>query len=162
VIADWAAFAAAVERLALVRWIATADQVYPALSALHILSLALVVGPILVVDVRLLGGFRGADLTPALPVLTRIAALGVAAAIVTGALLASVQLTKYAANPAFLLKLALIAGAIANALAFRSMGSWGGRRRSAEGYVRARLHAALSLALWLGALFAGRWIAFVQ
>jgi hypothetical protein len=159
---DLGAFATSVERLALVRWIATADRVYPALSALHILSLALIVGPILLVDLAFLGLLRDPAWRPPLRRLAQAAMIGVACAIPTGVALASVQIGKYAANPAFQIKLALITLAIANALAFRrrlARTGWPGTRDDVD--PASRLHAAASLTLWLGVVFAGRWIAFV-
>lgn len=151
---------AAVEQWPLVRWIATGAGVYPALSALHILSIALVAGPILLVDLRLMGWRRGRALDPALPLLARTSMIGAAMAAATGLLIASVQITKYAANGPFLIKLALIALAGLNALALRRAArpqAW----PALVGTARGRAAGAASLLLWLGAILAGRWIAFV-
>lgn len=138
---------AAIEQAALVRFIATAPGVYPLVSAAHILGISLLLGSILVVDLRLLGAL-GPRLDPALPVMTRVAIGGFVLAAATGLTLASVQIAAYAANPAFLTKLGLIAFAGANAALF----AWRGRA--------GRLAAALSLLSWLAVLVAGRWIAF--
>ncbi len=47
-----------IEQWPLVRFIATAPGAYPVLSALHILGIALLVGPILLVDLRMIGVLR--------------------------------------------------------------------------------------------------------
>jgi hypothetical protein len=142
---------AAIEAAPLVRFVATAPGAWAAVSALHILGIALLVGPIALVDLRLLR-LLGPAIDPALPVLVRAAIGGLALAACSGALLAAVQATDYAANPAFLAKLALVGAAVANALALRAVGGVAARR--------AAPFAAASLVLWLGAVLAGRWIAF--
>jgi hypothetical protein len=139
---------AALEAAGPVRILATAPGAYPLVSALHILGLCLLVGPILLADLRLLGAL-GPALDPALPLLRRAAACGLALAAATGLLLFAVQATEYAANAAFWVKLGLVAAGVANALAFR-------RAARPPAWV-----AAVSLSLWLAALLAGRWIAFV-
>ena len=151
---------AAVEQWQFVRWIGAGAGVYPVLSALHIVSIALVAGPILLVDLRLIGALRSRAIDPGLALLARTSMIGAAMAIVTGLLIASVQITKYAANGPFLIKLALIALAGLNALALRRAArpqAWPAR----VGTARGRAAAAASLLLWLGAILAGRWIAFV-
>jgi hypothetical protein len=142
---------AAIEAAPLVRFVATAPGAWAAVSALHILGIALLVGPIALVDLRLVR-LLGPAIDPALPVLVRAAIGGLALAACSGALLAAVQATDYAANLAFLAKLALVAAAVANALALRAVGGVAARR--------AAPFAAASLVLWLGAVLAGRWIAF--
>lgn len=139
---------AALEAAPAVRWLATAPGAYASLSALHILGLCLLVGPIALADLRLIGAL-GPALDPALPVLRRCAAAGLALAAATGALLFAVQATEYAANPAFGVKLGLVAAGVAHAWA------WRGRARPPA------WAGAASLAIWLAALTAGRWIAFV-
>lgn len=151
--------ASLVEQLPLVRWIATGAGVYPVLSALHILSIALLVGPILLVDLRLLGLLRG-RIDMALGLLANTALIGLVMAMASGAAIASVQLGKYLGNGPFLAKMAIIALAAANALALRHAarpGEW----TALVGTWRGRAAGAVSLALWPAAILAGRWIAFV-
>jgi hypothetical protein len=134
-----------VAALRLSRW------TYPAVSALHILGIALLVGAILPIDLRLLGlSRRGPDAAALATALVPVAAAGLALAAVTGAMLFAVSAREYAANPAFLAKLGLVALGALNALAFRRTGR--GRRA---------LAGAISLMAWLAALAAGRLIAFV-
>ncbi len=136
------------EAWALVRWVGAAPGVYPAISALHLLGIAFLIAPVALVDLRLLG-LLGPALDAARPALVRASLAGFALAVPTGAAMFAVQAETYLGNPAFLLKLGLVAAAGANAALLAWRGGPG------------RVAAALSLALWLGAVFAGRWIAFV-
>jgi hypothetical protein len=82
--------------------------VYPLVNAAHILGLATLFGSILCLDLRLLGAFRSVPAQPLARYLPRVAAFGLGVAIVTGALLFTVEPQDYAANPAFLTKAALV------------------------------------------------------
>ena len=135
---------------------------YPLVNAAHILSLGLLVGSIAVLDLRLVGLWRGAPLAVLGPVLSRAAAIGLGLAAATGALLFATRPLAYAVNPAFLLKLGLVGLGVANALALRALPHW---RRALAGeapHGAVRAAAGASLALWVGAVVAGRWIGFLQ
>ncbi|QRM54622.1 DUF6644 family protein [Sinorhizobium sp. BG8] len=134
---------------------------YLFVNAAHILSIGLLVGAILPLDLKMIGLIRSAPLEVVGPFLSRVAATGLALAIVTGLCLFSVKPAEYAANPAFLVKLSLLAFGIANALATRLNGRW--RQAIASGYASARLRvqAFLSLVVWIGTVVAGRWIGFL-
>lgn len=149
----------AVEQAPFVRFLATGYGVYPALSAAHILGIALLVGPILIVDARLTGLLRGRALLYAAPALVRTALTGFALAATTGLLLFTVKAADYAANPAFLVKLGIVAAAGLNALLLRRLvpAPFAG----ADPPPAARVAALVSIAAWLAAILAGRWIAFV-
>jgi hypothetical protein len=135
---------------------------YATLNAVHILSIGLIVGAIAALDLRMLGIFRSIPLRwLALP-LVRVSATGVAAAITSGFLLFSVRPTAYVQNPAFLIKVTLVALGVTNALALRASGSW---RTACQGGPigwPVRLGAIVSLAIWFAAVMAGRWIGFLQ
>ncbi|KAF5881687.1 hypothetical protein [Rhizobium sp. PEPV16] len=148
-----------IEALPLVRMIVTAPGLYPAISALHILGIALLVGCIVTVDLRLLGVFS-AELDEALPGLIRVALAGFAIAATTGLLLVSVRIGNYASNLAFLTKMAILSIAGTNVVVLR-LGVGSADVRYGLGTVRGRLAAGLSLALWTSAVFSGRWIAFI-
>lgn len=147
---------AAIEQASFVRFLAVTAGVYPALSALHVVGIALLFGPIALADLRLLG-VLGPRLDAALPVLKRTACAGFALAATTGLLLASVQLSiRYATNVAFVLKLGLIMFAGLNMLAHERF------RRAVPGGAGAAVTAGASILLWLGVIAAGRWIAFID
>lgn len=135
---------------------------YAALNAAHIFCFALVIGSIATLDLKLLGLFRTVPLGALARPLSRVAATGLLLAVATGFLLFSVRPLAYAANPAFLTKISLVALGVLNALALRFNRHW---RVAAEGGpIRSsvRLTAVLSLVIWAGAVLAGRWIGFLQ
>lgn len=134
---------------------------YPLLSAIHILGIALLIGPILALDARLLGLARQVSLEVLGPYLSLTAKIGAVLAIVTGLMLFTVQPANYLANPAFLAKLGLLALAIENAVIVDRSAAW--RRAVAGDEVTAglRVQAAASGVLWIAVLVAGRWIGFV-
>jgi hypothetical protein len=135
--------------------------VYPLVNAAHIFSLALLIGAILPADLRMLGLFQGVAAPPFLRLMTAIAATGLALAVATGFLLFSVQPLEYAYNPAFLTKVALVALGVLNATAIRLSPGW--VEATSTGIVSSglKLGAAVSLTIWICALLAGRWIAFL-
>lgn len=135
--------------------------IYPIVNATHIFSLALLIGGILPADLRMLGLFRAVPPGSFLRLLTAFSATGLALAIASGFLLFSVQPLEYAYNPAFLAKISLVALGTANALVIRFSGAW--RLAIETGMVSPglKLAAMLSIAIWISALLAGRWIAFL-
>ena len=143
--ADFTAFA----------WIATHPWLYPVLEALHIVGIALLLGSLVVFELRVWG--RGASL-PADP-LARLALpvtlAGAAVAGMSGLLMFASQPAELLANRAFTAKLALLALAGLNAAAFHARG--GATRLDGV----ARVQTALSLGIWLAVIICGRWIAYV-
>ncbi|HUH50314.1 MAG TPA: DUF6644 family protein [Mycoplana sp.] len=134
---------------------------YLFVNAAHILSIGLIVGAILPLDLRLLGLFRSHPLSVLGPYLSASAAIGVALAIATGICLFSVRPMEYAANPAFLTKLVLLACGVLNALSVHGTTRWMTAVNLGKVSPLLRLQAFLSLTLWVATLVAGRWIAFV-
>ena len=134
---------------------------YPAIEILHIIGFSVLVGAVAMFDLRVLG--LGRELPP--PALARyLLPWSVGSMLVvlpSGLLLFAAEAPALAAIRVFLLKLVLFAAAGLNALAFhtgpwRAVGRWQGRAPP-----RARLHAALSLLLWLAVIACGRLLAYV-
>jgi hypothetical protein len=148
----------ALTALGLATGVTRSATVYALVSAGHVLGIALLLGPILLVDLRMLGRLPSLD-AAAVGVLRKTARIGGALAVLTGVLLLCAKPADYVANRVFIAKLLVVAAGLANALAFE----WRVRR----GGVAALLahggagFAAASLAFWLAALLLGRWIAFV-
>lgn len=136
----------------------TSTIAYPAVNALHIIGLGLLLGAIVALDLCILGWRRQPDWRDAAVDLGRLAALGLVLALVTGLALLSVRIGRYLENPALWLKFALIALGLANALRLRRLLRLSGPEPS----IAIRLGAAVSLAVWPAAIFAGRWIAFFE
>lgn len=134
---------------------------YLLVNASHILGVALLLGPILALDARLLGAFRAVPLAVIGPFLSGAAKVGIGLAIVTGLTLFSVRPQDYVDNPAFLAKLALLALAIVNAVALDRSHAWRVAIAGNANAARLKMQAAASMMLWLAVLVAGRWIGFV-
>lgn len=135
--------------------------VYPFVNAAHIFGLILLIGTILPADLRMLGLFRSIAIAPFLRLMTSIAALGLALAIASGFLLFSVQPLEYATNWAFLTKIGLVTIGAILALAVRFSGSWRLLLATGEAVPGLRVTALMSMVIWISALLAGRWIAFL-
>lgn len=147
----------ALEQWTLAAHLRSARWEYAALSAAHILGIALLVGGILPLDLRLMGVWRSVPRAALARVLVPMAAGGLILALATGAILFSVRATDYAAVSVLWAKLAIIAAGTAAAIAAHIRhGLW--LERASEAGLR---HVgALSLAAWLSALICGRLIAF--
>jgi hypothetical protein len=138
---------------------------FPFFETIHVFSLVAVLGTIALVDWRLIG-FASRDHSVAL--LSRQALpwtwVGFALAVISGAFMFVGQATEYVTNPAFQLKLLLMALAGLNMLAFhfliwKSVGHWD---THAAPPVAARIAGGLSLLFWIGVVACGRWIAFTH
>lgn len=123
-------------------------------NAAHVLGLAMLVGAALPMDLGLLGLWRAAAADPVRRVLARAAAAGAVAATVTGALLFTVNAREYAATGLFQAKMALVAFGLVHAAAQR--------RLDAASPLRRRLAGAVSLAVWVSVLIAGRLLGYLQ
>jgi hypothetical protein len=137
--------------------------VYPLVNAAHILGVALLVGSIVPLDLRLLGVWRSVPLTPLWGVLTRTAGAGLILAMIFGALLFITRASEYTASNLFISKMAVVALGTANALALRVLPQTQvSEITSTKGKPPARLRLAgcISLVAWLTALTLGRLIGY--
>jgi hypothetical protein len=133
---------------------------FPLLESIHVMAIALVVGSIATVDLRLLG--LAAVRYPVSQVVRRLvpwtwAAFAVAA--VTGLGMFVSRASGYVVNPAFLIKLTLLPLAFLNMAYFqfktyRGVADWDTTEQLPSA---ARAAGAASLLLWAGIVFAGRW-----
>jgi acyl-coenzyme A synthetase/AMP-(fatty) acid ligase len=135
---------------------------YPIVEILHILGFVVVVGAGFFFDLRLLGLGRGLPVSALARHLLARARAAFLVVAPTGLMMFAAHATEFATNPAFQLKLLLIAGAIANAAAFhrwpfRSVAAWDVGVPTPG---RARAAAVLSLALWTGTICCGRLLAY--
>jgi hypothetical protein len=128
---------------------------YPVTESVHLIGIALLVGPAVVFDLRLLGvGRSHIPLATAATVLLRVAVGGAVLAVWAGFLLFITDAQEMASNPAFLVKIGLILLAAVNALVFRLRSPHDDGRRQ-------RPYALISIGAWLGAIVGGRFIAYV-
>lgn len=126
---------------------------YPLVNAAHILGIALLVGAISPLDLRIMGFWRRTPLEELSRVLIPVAAAGLALAIGAGALLFVTRAGEYAASSLFLAKMGLIALALVNIAGYYT---WG--RRNPE-TIR-RLFGTTSLAIWIAVLILGRLVGY--
>jgi len=130
---------------------------FSVLETVHFVGLCLLMGAMLVVDLRLLGLMRQVPLKAALSLLP-LAVFGFALNLISGVGFFFSNPLSYWPNPAFKLKMALVLLAGLNALYFELVE----HRPILAGDSHADLHratkvsAALSLALWLLVIFWGR------
>lgn len=130
---------------------------YAAVNTTHVFGIALLVGAIVPLDLRLMGAWPGVAHRDLARVLVPVAAAGLVIAVGTGALLFSVRAGDYAGLGVFWPKMALLTvGAGAALSAHLWFGQW------LERATRRQLFCigAVSLICWVGVLVAGRMIAF--
>ena len=137
--------------------------VYPLINAGHLLGIALLVGAIVPMDLRLLGAWPSVPLASLCRVLGDCAAAGLLLATVCGALLFATRATEYAAAELFVAKMMVVALATLNALALRLRGLDACLRAADAGHAlprRVRAAAAVSLLAWPTALILGRMLGY--
>lgn len=154
---------AALEATALARELRDSVWAYPLVNAGHVAGVALLVGAIVPLDLRLLGLWQSAPLAPLWQVLTRTAGAGLLLAVGCGFLLFTAQATDYAASRLFIVKMVVVGVATANALLLRLVVADEGLRTSAaSGRLPpgVRFAGGISLFSWITALILGRLIGY--
>jgi hypothetical protein len=152
-----------IERSALATAMRQELWLYPSVEIVHIWGFVMLVGSIAMLDLRLLG------LSSRVPVreLARHLlpwTLGALLLIVpTGLMMFIAHADDFITNRAFVLKLTLIFAAGINAIffhlgAYRSVESWNVAVATPPS---AKLHAALSLMIWMGVIACGRLLAYL-
>jgi hypothetical protein len=128
---------------------------YPALEVVHIVGIALLLGNLVLLELRVWGAGKS------LPVknLARLALLlvvcGFALVAMSGLLMFASQAGELLANRAFVIKMLLLTLAACNAAWFH------GRDSLAKLDFTAKLQTVLSTLIWIAAIACGRWIAYV-
>jgi hypothetical protein len=139
--------------------------VYPLVNTGHVLGLALLVGAITTLDVRLLGAGRTVALVPAAQLLIRVARVGFVLAIAMGALLFIARPTDYAFNQLFQIKLLLISVALVNIYSLHRSMPWrvlmaGGDAVDGPVHPRIQFAAIVSMLAWFSVVLVGRLIGY--
>jgi hypothetical protein len=135
---------------------------YPVANLLHLLGLTLLAGPIMLLDLRLMGFGRALIKAEAASrVLTRFALAGLAFAAATGPLLFVADAKALSTSALLIAKLVLIAAALINAALLRLW--WGTLLPDWDLFAPtlAKVQAAASIALWLTVAGLGRMIAYL-
>lgn len=142
--------------------IRTIPWMYPAFETAHYIGLSLLVGGILLIDLRTLGFARVLPLRSMIGLLPFVW-VGFLINVVTGSLLFIYGATNFGTNAAFGLKMTFMVFAGLNALAFdlavrRSRTDWVAADRPPT-FVK--VFATLSLLLWICVVTTGRWMAYL-
>ena len=131
---------------------------FPAIESLHVIALALVVGSIFIVDLRLLGlASRERDAADLIRAVLPVTWAAFALAAATGLLLFAANPDSYSGNFYFLGKLCLLGLAGLNMVLFHVFAH---RHLQVEGALAPKLSGAVSLTLWVTIVAFGRMIGF--
>ena len=152
-----------VENLAFVSALRNSTLAYPLINAGHILGVALLIGGIVPLDLRLLGLWRRYPVSVFIAVLRITSAMGLVLAIVCGLLLFATAAVDYAGSSLFQAKITLVVLGVSNALVLGKVL----KRRDVENLplmakmpFSVRVGAALSLFVWISALTLGRLLGY--
>ncbi len=151
------------ESTALATWVGESLWGYPFLLGMHAIGLAIVVGIFAMLDLRMLRIIRGVPFNAFLS-LYRLAWTGLLANALSGSALFMSQATTFVQSAPFLVKIsAVLAGVILGIFMQRRLklraADWDAADANIES--SSAVFAGLSLACWIGAIFAGRLIAYL-
>lgn len=136
-------------------WVGESLWAYPFWLSLHAVGLAIVVGIFAMRDLRLVGLFQG--LSPAaFLALSRFAWTGFVINAISGVFLFTSQASTFVHSTPFLLKIGFIAAGMFLAVVIQ-----GRLRDGRTDGATMKIIALASLAVWLGAIIAGRLIAYL-
>jgi hypothetical protein len=150
------------QRTSFATWVheSTSLFAFPGILLLHTIGMALVVGIAAAIDLRILGFAPALPLAPMerfLPVLW----LGFWINAVTGAVLFAVDATEKATNLDFWIKMAFIALAVINLRLIQKRVLRDPNLDKGPPSIEAKVLAGTSLFFWMGAIAAGRLLAYV-
>ncbi len=148
------------ERSALSVSLRASEWVYPLVNALHLVGIALLVGPIMILDWRVLRQRASPPVSLLATVLLPTARGGFALAVIAGLLLFIARPQDYAFNTLFQIKLACIGLALLNIAVLHRSQAWRLALAHQPPGWRVRLACGLSVVFWLLALCLGRLIGY--
>ena len=125
----------------------------PVVESIHLIGVTLLLGTIAIVDLRLLGlGLRHLKISAVAEAMEPWTLAGMVTVGITGPLLFAWDSTRYLKNPAFMVKMVLLAAALGVHFTVH-------RQVVRDEARRGKFAAMLSLLLWSSVLLAGRAIA---
>ncbi|SEO49553.1 DUF6644 family protein [Pseudomonas sp. NFACC39-1] len=135
---------------------------YPSVEVVHIIGFSLLVGAVVMFDLRVLGVSKDIAVTALARHLLPWALAALLLIVPAGLLMFSAHPHDFAGNGVFILKLSLIAAAGLNALVFhlgiyRTVSQWN-TASAAPGLAKAQ--AVLSVAIWFTVVLCGRLLAY--
>ena len=128
---------------------------YPALEVIHLLGVSLIIGNLLLLEVRLFGRSPHIPLEALARLSLALVAAGFGLVLASGLLMFATQALDLISNRAFLVKMLLIGLAAANAAVFHARQSLRRADRTA------RLQMLISSLLWIAVLASGRAIGYL-
>jgi hypothetical protein len=128
---------------------------YPALEVVHICGIALLLGNLVLLEMRVFGQGAMLDVKALARLSLGIAGVGFSLAAASGLLMFASQASELLTNRAFTLKMILLMVAGCNAAWFHGRASLD----KLDGI--ARLQMVLSSLIWVAVITCGRWIAYV-
>lgn len=129
--------------------------VYPALATVHVLGIALLIGNLTLLELRVFGKGVGLPVRDLARLSLTLVACGFLLAAASGLAMFATQPADLLANRAFTLKMLLLFVAACNAGWFHGRGSLDKLDRTA------RVLMVISSLIWLGVVICGRWIAYL-
>jgi hypothetical protein len=150
------------EGTAVAIWVGESLYGYPFMLGMHAVGLSIVVGLFVMRDLRLMGCFEGISYE-SLDSLRKIAWTGFVVNAISGCFLFTSQATTFVSSTPFLLKISMIfLAAICAAIIQNKMRDDGAAWDSSGAVVGSvKTLAMVSIALWMGAIIAGRLTAYL-
>ena len=136
---------------------------YPIANILHVVALTIFAGAITVMDLRLAGVFAATRPADVVVPARRVVLAALAVLMLTGLVLFTAEASHVVLNPVFLIKAALIACGVFNAIIFGQIPAADlAALKPGEALPnRVRRAAYASLAIWLSVALCGRMVAYV-
>ncbi|SCZ32201.1 MULTISPECIES: DUF6644 family protein [unclassified Pseudomonas] len=135
---------------------------YPLVEVVHIIGFSVLVGAVVMFDLRILGLSKGIAVTALARHLLTWAIAALLLIVPAGLMMFSAHPHDFAGNDVFVLKLCLIATAGLNALVFH-VGTYRGVQQWNIGHKApglAKIQALVSMALWIAVICCGRLLAY--
>ena len=155
-------FAKSISDSSLTQWIQTEYWLWPVLEITHFFGLTLLIGGLIIIDLRMLGFFRNINLQSTHKLIPFVM-MGFSLNLATGVLFFYGDPMRYAINIGFQLKMILIIIAGLNAagyhISINNLEQSAGTNDSSA--LLPRLIASISLSSWFGVLLLGRLIPYV-
>ena len=136
-------------------WIASHPIAYPALEVVHITGIALLLGSLVVLELRVWGFASELPVKPLARLALSVTLCGFGLVVASGLLMFAANPAELLSNRAFLIKMGLVQLAGLNAAWFH------GRNSLERADALARVQTVLSLGIWFAAIICGRWIAYL-
>jgi hypothetical protein len=136
-------------------WLSASPWAYPALEVLHLVGVAMLLGSLVVLELRVWGAGRTLELGALARLALPVSLCGFGIVVLAGLGLFAAHPGEMLANRAFVIKMGLVFAAGLNAAAFHARGGL----QKVDGIARAQ--TLLSLGLWIAVIICGRWIAYV-